>query len=381
MAVGIHARQTYLLNAWQSVMDESIWLYNQISGQGVEVTSGSVQVYTQAERDYIASALDEAFQTASEYLGFYPRPTWVVDEIIPLRVGKPYTAQQVLTCYGYVEAVGKRAVTLIDDSVTVVYTDDLYQDQIEDTASVTITTIIADAELAVFFRVVDGAPSAADERWQIYPMTVTDNGNGTKTLTAHKALFVNPLEVWDRPLSSTDFTVKYAGDTERAADFVEFVDVYRVYNNPTDAVSLLSQPRETGDSGIEAATAWIRDPIDGQLMLYTVAPQDEPTHEVHSLKVSYKAGYPLQSGMMNRRLEVALVRLANTLMPQQPVMTGRTSSMWKEDNELFDEAISQDEERSPAPFGSKNGGISARRVFDTIRLKHKSRYYQEEPEA
>lgn len=360
-----------LLNRWAEVMKESIWRFNQMGGAAVLADTGT-PVYTSVERDFIANALAEAVKTASEYLGFPPRPTWLVDELVELSPGKKYDTQTVATQFGYVEAFGVRAVTALDGGEKTVSYSDTDSDGIQDLATITLTVpggTLA-SEIEVFFRQEDGAPADADERWQIYPLKVVVSGTSA-TITGHKALFVHPKNVWAKPYTALNSSTRFEGIPGDSTHFVDKVDVYRVYANPTGAVKLQSHPREAGANPAEVeATAWLRDAKLGLFSVYTATGQTAPFAKPYLAKVSYRAGYPLTNGLMERRLEVALARYANLLMPHMPHVT--RLAMWQEDHGVPESLTAADAE-NPPPLGIQTAGIAAWRVIQSMKLDEKAR--------
>ncbi|TXH48259.1 MAG: hypothetical protein E6Q97_25080 [Desulfurellales bacterium] len=352
-----------LLNAWQRRMVEDIWRFNQILGTGVAQTS--CEVYNQPDREIIADALYSAVQTFIEYAHYYPKPTWVVAERVPFGRGTPWQRQILHTKYGYLVEFGARATTLIQANATVVYSDS-DGDGIDDTATITVTTTVDADEIEVFFRTADGAPGAADERWQIEPLTVTKSGN-TATITGHRALFVDYNDVWNTPWTPPNFVNRYAGSTATAGDFVTAVDVYRVYADSTDAVQLLTDSwldccgsSDYSTFNSEDGVVQIVDSVNGSFRLRA----DSLTcwRQPELALISYRAGYPMSGGYMNRQLETALIRFANTLMGEDLCSyCDRTRSLWDNDRQAMPAEL-----LTPNlignPFGIMRGQLEAWRI-------------------
>lgn len=352
------------------------WSFNQIAGLGVRVSPGCDNpVYIQYERDYIADALHEAATSMRDYLGFPIAPTWIVDEIVPVSGDFPWNGQTYQTRWGYVERFGRRATTLISSGATVTYTDaDTPTDGVKETATITVSVsgITTDPnEVKVFFRVADGAAGAAHEFWEIEPLTVTISGT-TATITGPRALFVNPKSVWTREYSSNTYPNKYAGDTVTDGDFITNVDVYRVYADATSAVQALSDPALNDDS-VENVSGWLANPTLGFFEAYTGDNQSDPAARPRSLRVSYKAGYPLVDNAPERQLMRAAIRYGNTLMAQQPNgLCDRSQVMWNDDRKQ-PTLLTPAEADNPPPFGISQGGIYAWSVVDALRLTTKAR--------
>lgn len=368
------ARTLGLLNRWAVFMHEDPWRFNQILGQGVRIIPNCQnQPYIQYERQYIADALVESIVKAAEYLGYWPSPHWITDEIIPINSDLHWSAQTLATRFGYITAFGKRAVSQIAANVTISYTDS-NNDNIDDLATLTVTgvTNIAADEIQVFFRQEDGAEADADEYWQIEPLKVVKSGD-TATITGPRWLFVHPVNVWANEYQSGS-AEKYYGETTDDTCFVTEVDVYRVYANPTDAAQLLMNSSIVGsENAVESVTGQTVNDLMGHFTAYTSAAQSSPLGVPFSLRVSYRAGYPLEAnGQMDKQFAQAIVRYANTLMPQQPQMCDRTVGMWSDDRAVSPDIAARDT-WTPPPFGISNAGLYAWSVISSRRITLKAR--------
>lgn len=361
-----------LLNAWQKVMQENIWLFNQAMGQAAPDKYGR-GVYIQPERDDIAQQLAVSVEMASTYLGFYPRPVYITERI-PLRRGLPIERQTLRTSHKHLQAFGSRAVTLIQDEVNVTYTD-TDGDGVEDLATVVVATTTTNPdEVKLFFRTINGAPSAADELYEIEPTTVVITGPVT-TINAHKALFVKPSTIWDVPYDPTDpnFEVRNYADTTDANDFVTSVDVYRVYTDVTGSCQFVydnfyttnfSTATETQVTG----TALIKDSKQG---IFMVRPSDVSYYDIfEAVDVKYLAGLSLVRGRMNTVAERALIRLANANMPHEPYAFAEPAqSRWGYDHT----PAANDNLLTPLdlknPFGIRRGHVDAWRDLSSLMIQ------------
>lgn len=365
-----NARTCGLLNRWPIIMNESVWRFNQVTGPGVHTPAGSLaQSYIQYERDYIADSLQTAVAQVSEALGYPPAPTWVEDEHIMLDPDRHWSAQGLLTRFGRVIEFGRRATTLISAGAAVAYSDS-NGDQVDDLATVTVTTSVDASEVRVFFRVADGAESAGNEFWEIDGLTRSSAG-GVVTLTGHRALFAHPLNVWATEYTSDSFNVKHTGDTGDSGAFVFAVDVYRVYSDATDAVQLIGSYTDQAIT-LTDATANLIDKEYGVFNVYTGASQTLPEGYPDALKISYKAGLPLVNGRMEPRLETAIIRYANTIQAQQPALGDRVQAMWANDRALSD-LLTRADANTPQPFGITNAGYHLSQVVRSMRLPLKAR--------
>lgn len=365
-----------LLNRWQQVMHVDPFTFNQISGKGARLEPGTQNhVFLQYERDYIATAIYTALHQAQTYLGYAPAPVWVENDIITVDTERAWNSQTLVTRYGHLQAFGRRATTLIQSAATVVFSDE-NGDQVDETATITITdasiaTMAAD-EIQVFFRVADGAPSGAHECWQIEPLTVSISGS-TATITGHRALFAHPHLVWEREFTDDTSATRFSGDTNNANHFVAQVDVYRVYANAMSAVELLLNAAVVGTTAnVVNATGSISDAYQGEFFAYTDSSQSSPGATPDKVRASYKAGLPLVGGYMDAMLETAILRYANTLMPQMPDMNDRATAMWKDDNKQAANASAYDAWHPPA-FGITTAGMKLMGVVEIRQNKLKGR--------
>lgn len=354
-----------LLNAWQRVMQADPWMFNQVLGRGVPYKEG-VKPYVQPERDDIARALNSAYKKAVEILRYHPRPTYFSERI---RFGRGSLATQLLrTRWGNVSAMGARATTLIDADAEVTYTDEA-NDLTDDTATITVTTSVAVGEIQVFFRTADGAPGAADPRYQIEPLTVSASGN-TVTITGHRSLFVSPREVWQKPfrVDGGNFQQRNFAESAHSNEFVTAVDVYRVYTDATQAVQVVTDDlwrdcvgcNPPATSTITSAEARLVDP---ELGLFQVRPDACLCYPPEQVIVNYCAGLPLEYGDMDAELQMMIIRLANCTMPRQPcTLYDRAETMWSTDRKALppEELLPGD---AANPFGLMRGQVDAWRVF------------------
>ena len=324
-----------LLNEWPRLMSEDAFRFNQILGQGVE--QAACPVYIQQDRDDIARSIADALDMAAGMFKYYPRPVWFpLDEpgnlgdgtdasgyeTIELGSGWPLSNQELQTRWGYLQAFGTRATTLIEADVDVQYVtqpgtgnNNLVR------ATLTVTSDVDAREIQVFFRTADGAESAANALWQIEPLKVSKSGN-TVTITGTRALFVNPVNVWDIPYNEPNYNTIHAGNLSNAADFVTKVDVYRVYNDTSDACRLVYWDTCNETEGYISMTPRIVDRrlglFEAKLPQGTCIPYGAyPT----AVNVRYYAGYPLQgtftSTVANAHIDASLaekyINYANTM--------------------------------------------------------------------
>lgn len=356
-------------------MGVDIFHFNQAAGAGAPFTNDAcTKVYVQPQREPIARALFNAVNKMKTYLSFWPRPIYT-SEIIPLGRGTPYQLQHLQTSVGKLIKFGQRATSLIQSNVTIAYSD-ADGDGVDDLATIQVTTGIADDEIAIFFRTADGAPASADERYEITPITVTSS-SGVVTITAPRAYFVKPNDFWHIPWDKSDPNKREENDatTTNVLHFVATVDVYRVYTDTTTPLQVVSDPIHTQTSQLSQslATTGVARIVDAELGLFEARVESCAGCQgpIESVRVFYKAGEALQYGRMEAELEEAILRLANTLMPEQPTTLCQPAwEKWSQDRQPMrrDNVFTMQEKDLGNPFGLLQGQVNAWHVVQERKI-------------
>ncbi len=332
----------HFLNQWIIPMLENIWHFNQCAGIGAPMQTANNQgggVYLQTEREMIARALESAAIRMAQDLNTWVCPAYFTET---LRFGKgvPLAAQTFKLRWFNLIELGSRAQVLIQANQAVVYSDPT-SSGVDDTATVTINTTIANDEIRLYYRVADGAPSAGHVNYEVEPIEVTDNGAGTVTIKAHRALFVLPTEWQKEYLNSpnTNLNEPNIVDTGTPAGFVQFVDVYRVYTDTSANLEVVS----ANNTLLQTFTGEIQnDRLSivriGDLCNWVCG--DWPPARV---RIHYKAGAPLVNNLVDSELLEAMVAYAcgNTLS-KLTKMSYWTQEVW---------------ERYHAPMVESQGGL------------------------
>lgn len=356
-----------LLNRWSNIMRADPYLFNQINGDGIPVPQqcGQAGIFIQLDRDQIANALNDAVVSARDYLNYYPRPTYLHDRL-HLQEGLPIERQELRLPNGYLQQFGRRATELIEADVAVAYSDS-NGDGVLDLATITLTLTddVAADEIKVFFRTADGALNAADDLWEIEPLRVVKSALNV-TITGHRSLFVNP-DVWAVDYDTPTFINKNSGDVANAADFITEVDVYRVYTDSTNALIYNADPiYDCGSAPIDGDVQYsgLGRIVDHQISSFNPRRGDSCSlYYAETVDVWYLAGLPLENGLMQRRMEKALVRFSNTLMGQSPAcFCDMVLRMWQWDTKAVDSATLPDW-LAGNPLGLLGGSVEAWRVI------------------
>lgn len=301
-------QNNHFLNQWPKIMlEQTPWHFNQCAGVGAPVQTGNDLgglVYLQTEREYIARHLESAAIRMATDLNYWICPAYF-SELIPIGSGYPIQAQYLTARYCKMIELGTRATTLIQAGAAVVYSDP-NSIGVNDTATITVVTGIANAEIKLYFQVADGAPTAGDYRYEIEPTIITDAA-GTVTIKAHRALFVKPSQ-WAREYIANDpnFNSPNIVDTGTAAGFVTAVDVYRVYTATTSNVSLIASD---GSTVLQTYTGEI---LDARLSTFRLGDfcADWCGGWPKFVRVNYKAGAALQNNHIDGELYEACVAMA-----------------------------------------------------------------------
>lgn len=366
-----------LLHLWQEIMLESIWHFNQVAGDDAPLNK-PCPVYVQPGRDMLARSLYNAYSQVRSALSYDLQPVWHSQQV-RLGGGAPWQFQSLRLKWLKLKAFGSRATTLISASAAIVYSKSDASLAADDTATITVTTTLTDAdEIQVFFRTADGAPNAADARWQIVPLTVSIAG-GNAIITGHRSLFVQP-QIWKTPYVGINQVTRHEAQTTDANDFVTLVDVYRVYADATSAVTLSSDPLSAwccggsstpGVSVTQAGVGWIEQADES---IFRIRLDQGVCMNAYpgSVFVNYLAGEEWQYQAMDSGLATALVHLTNTLLPQKPCeICNQANASYQEDVNVKIQRAGKGGsyvESDPSPFGTQIGSHRAWQIVKERRI-------------
>lgn len=189
-------------------------------------------------REDLARAIYDAEQELAREVGYKLAPQWVANEVhnYPrpfyrdvFGVGMNVRGQfkSIKPRYGKFIGAGRRATTLIGDSVTVVYTDP-DGDGFFDTATITTPTTLTDVcELKVYFEDEAGA-----QEWEIREPRSKAIVGANVVFTFDSWLFVDP-DLWEQYPDSDGNPTQI--DISTVANFVTEIDVYREFTDFTQA--------------------------------------------------------------------------------------------------------------------------------------------------
>lgn len=364
--------------------------FNGMWGAKAPLAGGCDEVWDQDARDALAWTMAQAEDLIAVELGYQPTPAFVTDELqLEGLTGVRWDWQnaELKTNFGYVENYGTEQLTLIQANATVTYLD-LDHDPLERQEVAQIGGLVYEdlgactrpCDVAVFFRVADGAEDAGDSRWEIRPIKVDIDGS-TMRITADSSLFVKP-DLWLLTQQNSFANAEAADDNRwkiqwELGNLVTAVDVYCRTVNTTLPVTLkwdrqcrcssvpCQHQTQTGCAqSTDLKHGFFRPrPATGNNEFATPLDCWQPPE---SVCVNYRAGLPLDRNCrMDANLERAIVKLTNVLLPEPPCnFCDKAAEIWKKDREPID-PLSIEAANMPWDLYSK-GALEAWRI---VKLK------------
>lgn len=349
------------LDRYATIMGIYLPHFNGLNGTQAPLVKGCSggQIWDQDDRDDLALTIAQAEEMIATELGFQPVPTFFTDERIALAlpgVRFDWRNAEIQTQWAQVECYGTETLTEKQADAGVQYSDDdddpFGRQELATIGSAMYLDLDAcdeACEVAVFFRVADGAEDAADPRWEIKPIKVDIDGD-TMHITAAASMFVRP-DLWKLTKAdsaghpnSSDWIINY--DT---ANFVSQVDVYcRTVNQETPVTVFwdgVCNCPGICEHETQLGCAYPTDFKRGYFAPRTATwngtrnIDSNPQHGVppESVTVDYRAGYPLDrygNCRMNAQLERAIVKLTNALLPEPPCgFCDPAKNRWRQDRE------------------------------------------------
>jgi hypothetical protein len=285
-----------------------------------------------------------------------------------------WTQLELQAPVGYVLALGRPFPDPVGRAVPVTYSGDV--------ATVTLPWPpegVRPDEVWVCLQTADGARAEGDPGARIRGLDVRLDSSHV-TVSGPKALFVRPeVLAADEP-----------GEVDDPACFVAAVDVVHVQTDPDGAVTLVwdafgrGQGGDPGGELVQSATARLLDPVLGLLQVRPAVYQGGVFRAVppclaeppDAVVLAMRAGYPYQDPAregMDVGLETAVVRLANTLLPETAhPLNDPAAVKWRDDRALPDEAHPLQPGEEDCPFGLAAGARFAWAVARGRRLREVS---------
>lgn len=300
-------------------------------------------------RESVALALKQAEEVTVSYLGWSPVPRWYSEEVMLPDHYKPERhsfynarglAKSVVTQYGFVTETGRRTSSLVQAGVATAFSD-VDGDGFDETVTVTVATTVTDEdELHIYYPNKSGR-----EEWEIRPVTSITIAGGIATIVFPKYLIAleNLIEQIPEP---GDAHILIDGDDN--ANFLQTVDVYRVYADPSQQITFHFDPSQTGcastpcELDTETGCLFIRDARRG-ILAYRRADWDADTEAYVNKSftyipikgtIYYRAGKTDERLLFpNREMELPLERLicfyALSLLDQELCGCSNTRNTWQ----------------------------------------------------
>lgn len=263
-------------------------------------------------RESLSTALRQAEDTVVSYLRWYPIPQWVEEDVILPKYYKTEwsntrnavgQAKSVTTSYGFVREVGRKTSSFIDNVATVFSDPD--GDGFTDTVTITVATTVTDEdELRIYYPDKNGR-----DEWEIRPLTSISIAGGVATITFPKYLIPLWNLVEQIPVTG-DAHVLVDGDDD--TNFLQTVDIYRVYTDPSQQITFTYDPSSTDctsstpcDGTTDTGCLFIRNPRIG-ILAYQRADWDETTEAYTRKYFTYppvKGTIYYRAGAYDRRVE------------------------------------------------------------------------------
>lgn len=215
----------------------------ELSNCGMPILQYSWQSSDAISREEIAIAIADAEQQIETYLNYAPLPKWYDEHVmLPQRAGIITSARVQPRRRLFIQG-GIRAVTLIDADAAPQWSDE-DNDNFDETATITATlpaNVTDPDEVAIFYP-----EQSADPAWQIRPVKVII-ASGVATITCKRWQLVKPELL--TPLAPS---AVLPNDDD---NFLDAVDVYRVYNDPSHQVEFHIRNHGCGTCSGDGCTA------------------------------------------------------------------------------------------------------------------------------
>lgn len=297
--------------------------------------------WTEDQRQMVADALAQAQQMLEDVINYPLCPTWIAGAITTDNrfvdqqegVGNP-----IVTRWKMLLEPGVKAETTLADSAPVDYTDD------------DISVI------GPFAAAIDGTDEVhvyyEDSEREITPSAMIYTG-GQLTIQIPRCRLVKP-ELFDT------ITATQGVEKTDVNNFVAAVDVKRIYNDPSTNATLVRAHDCNAfclangcAQATDTACILIKDPLAGIVTVHPGTYSDGWTYSASShcynhVRLNYLAGVRVPT----RTIENVIVRLAHSLMAEEPCNCTVTQRLWARDRNVPG-ILSV--ERLNNPFGTSDG--------------------------
>jgi len=308
-------------------------------------SSACREMWSLAQREMIAYYLVEAQKLIEDELGYFVCPTWVMgvqSEVAEYNDKQRYVDQQTynhcdLTRWGYLIQAGKRTQTVILEDAVVSHAAD------PAVIGPIATAVTDENEVFVFYP---------DSNLRIMPSQIDISG-GNMTIYIPRCRMVK-ASLLDTPSSGLDYT--------DLTNFQASVDIYRIYTDTTQQATLVT-PHVCGTNCLSSACSeytrtgcmYIHDHEIGHVSVKPATYSGGSWNYSNTgcspsslIRLYYLSG---QNGL-TRLMEDAIIRLAHSLMPEEPCGCDVVQRLWARDRNVPSQITV---ERASNPFGVTEG--------------------------
>jgi hypothetical protein len=286
------------------------------------------EIWSKYQRDAIADALSEAQSMIEGVIGYPISPRWFTNEEHPYKI-------PVRTDFAKVIAIGTQVITVLGLALAVDHTND--PNTITFATPAGVTTI---DDIHVFH------PGTHEEI--TYENIAFVGGNIVITIPRCRLLLWskqdNPPTGWS-----------YSDD----ANFETTVDVEQYTNDTALQGQLVSIPTKCDSTCTESTHDVCLYILYAEIGTIKIGPVSANfascTGPITKVRLNYKAGL---TGI-SRSLESAIIRLAHSLLPEEPCGCDVIKRLWRRDTNI---PVILDTERLNNPFGIPDGAWFAYRV-------------------
>lgn len=342
-------------------------------------------------REEVARSIRVAEQSIANYLRFLPAPGWIAAEEVEWtrnydRVYSTYPAT-VHTRYRHLISPGRRATTLLEAEVAVVYSDE-DGDNFDETATITVSDLDVEevCEIQVFF-----AGKNADPAWQIRPLKLRELSAGVFTCEIDRWLLIDPA-LWEAHPQTRYSPI----NLDDSSSVVESVDVYRVYNDVSAVSSqllwstgtLCSSCQGQGCARCGADGCWMMvNPRTGAVQPHAATYTDGAwvynstvTAQPAAVRLWYYSGYQSQDYLngyscdpLDDLMAQAITMLATARLPK-PICSCSNAKVnaddWRKDLAISSRTEFNSSMRRQAvvnnPFGTRAGEVRAWEIISGL---------------
>lgn len=378
------------LGRYAQIMHMDLCHFNQVNGAKAPMRTGCDDIWDQQAREDLAWTMKIAETMIEDFLDTYLVPTQVTAEAQRMTRTRPdWWNAEFGVKHRHLVSFGTESFTLVQADAPVTY-EDRDNDPLgrEETAVIgtpaalyqyPISSCDEICDVRVYFREEDGAWDSQDPRWEIRPLRPDIDGD-YMTIIGPSCMFVRP-ELWE-----IDEWEAYGNPDEWIINFdinnlVHAVDVYcRSVSTATPITLYWEGVCDCGSPcahTTQTACPYITDQDRG---FFAPRPSTwngtshtwaAPLYNQVPVRMTYNyiAGFALdpRTCRMDSRLERAVVKLTNALLPEPPCgYCDAAETLWKQDREPID-PLTPDAANLPWDLYSK-GALDAWKIVRLLKL-------------